>query len=108
MISMHELEIGYPFLDRDLVAFLMAIPGEVLTRNGVPKALLREAMGGVLPEAIVHRRWKADFSHLVNETVERDFYRLLQCLDREGLAVKRGYITGEVLKKNLENLHARI
>jgi len=108
MVSMHGLEMAYPFLDRDLLSFLMAIPGEILTWNGVPKALLRHAMGDVLPEAIVHRRWKADFTHLVNETVERDFPRLLQYLDREGQTINRGYVSREVLNKSLEHLQSRI
>ena len=108
MASMHGLEMTYPFLDRDLLSFLMAIPGEVLTWNGVPKALLRTAMGDVLPEAIVHRRWKADFSHLVNETVKRDFHRLVQCLDHQGEAVKRGYVRGDVIIKNKEVLHGQL
>jgi asparagine synthase (glutamine-hydrolysing) len=108
MASSHGLEMTYPFLDRDLLSFLMAAPGEVLSRNGVPKALLRAAMGDVLPEAIVHRRWKADFSHLVNETVEREFHRLVRCLDHQGEAVKRGYVRKDVIKKNLEVLHGRL
>jgi hypothetical protein len=65
-------------------------------------------MCGVLPEAIIHRRWKADFSHIVNETVERDFPRLIQCLDQQREAVKRGYVRGDVLKKNLEVLQGRL
>ena len=69
--SIYGLESAYPFLDRDLVAFLMAIPGEVQTRNGVPKALLRAALHGVLPDAITLRRSKGDFTHLVNEAVVR-------------------------------------
>ncbi|MFB3075200.1 MAG: asparagine synthase-related protein, partial [Candidatus Methylomirabilales bacterium] len=108
MASMHGLEIAFPFLDRDLLSFLMAISGEVLTRNGVPKALLRAAMGDVLPEAIVHRRWKADFSHLVNETVERDFRRLVHCMESEGQAVKRGYVKRDILKQSLERLGGSI
>ncbi len=108
MAAMHGLEMAFPFLDRDLLSFLMAVPGEVLTWNGVPKALLRAAMGGVLPETIVHRRWKADFSHLVNEGVERDFPRLIQALDAGGEAITRGYVSGDVLKKNLKRLRDRI
>lgn len=49
-----------PFLDRDLIAYLMAIPGEVQNRGGVPRALLREAMRGIVPDAILARRWRAD------------------------------------------------
>jgi hypothetical protein len=65
-------------------------------------------MGDVLPEAIVHRRWKANFSHLVNETVKRDFHRLVQCLDHQGEAVKRGYVRGDVIIKNKEVLHGQL
>src|ERR1051326_1242439 len=33
--AIHGLEMAFPFLDRDLIAFLMAIPGEMQTRDGV-------------------------------------------------------------------------
>ena len=39
--AMYGMEMAFPFLDRDLLSFLMAIPGEMQTWNGVPKALLR-------------------------------------------------------------------
>ena len=108
LASIYGLESAYPFLDRDLVAFLMAIPGEVLTRNGVPKALLRAALHGVLPDAIALRRSKGDFTHLANEAVERDFPRVVHCLGRDGEAVKRGYVTEDVLNKNLKRLEGRV
>ena len=60
--AMHGLEMAFPFLDRDLVSFLMRIPGELQTWQGVPKGLLREALRDVLPEAIAQRNWKADFT----------------------------------------------
>lgn len=106
--SIYGLESAYPFLDRDLVAFLMAIPGEVQTRNGVPKALLRAALHGVLPDAITLRRSKGDFTHLVNEAVERDFSRVVDCLNGDGEALKRGYVTEDVLKKSLNRLEGRV
>jgi len=90
------------------VAFLMAIPGEVQTRNGVPKALLRAALSDVLPDAITLRRSKGDFTHLVNEAVERDFSRVVDCLNGDGEALKRGYVTEDVLKKSLNRLEGRV
>lgn len=108
LTSMYGLEPAYPFLDRDLVVFLMAIPGEVLTRGGVPKALLRAALRGVLPDAIALRRSKADFTHLVNTAVQRDFPQLVQYLVAGGQAIKQGYISEDVLKKSLERLGDRI
>ncbi len=89
----HGLERAHPFLDRDLAAFIMAIPGETVLWNGVYKGLFREAMRGVLPEAIRSRNWKADFTQL-----ECDSAAALISTSRGGnlgpqaMAVKRGYI----------------
>jgi asparagine synthase (glutamine-hydrolysing) len=55
----YEIESVTPFLDRDVIAFLMSIPGEMQTHNGVPRALLRDAMRGIVPDAILRRRWRA-------------------------------------------------
>jgi asparagine synthase (glutamine-hydrolysing) len=106
--SVHGLEMAFPFLDRDLLSFLMSIPGEMQTWKGVPKAFLREAMRGVLPEAIVQRTWKADFTHHVNEGMQRDYPRLAQCLLTGGLSVQRGYLKEDVLRETLARLQSRI
>ena len=89
--AMHGLEMAFPFLDRDLIAFLMAIPGEMQTRDGVPKALLREGCRDVMPEAIVRRTSKADFTHRANAGVARDRDAMLSIV-RNGLAVERQYV----------------
>ncbi len=47
-----------PFLDRDVIAFLMAIPGEVQNRGGVPRGLLRDAVRGIIPRQARVRRWR--------------------------------------------------
>jgi len=36
----------------------MSIPGEVQNRDGVPRALLRDAMRGIVPEPILRRIWR--------------------------------------------------
>ena len=51
------LEHVTPFLDRDVISYLMSIPGDVLNEGGVPRALLRQAMAGIVPSAILRRRW---------------------------------------------------
>ena len=102
--AQYGMEAAFPFLDRDLLSFLMAIPGEMQTKDGVPKALLREAMRGVLPVEIVRRRWKADFSHLVNDSLAHDFDRMAAMLKNESLAVKMGYIDDAVMRRELDRL----
>jgi asparagine synthase (glutamine-hydrolysing) len=95
--AMHGLDMAFPFLDRDLIAFLMAIPGEALSRNGVYKGLLRHALQGVLPPSIAHRTSKADFTGDVNEGVVRHYDWLAQCLHTGGMATGLGYVKSDPL-----------
>ncbi len=70
--ALHGLDYAAPFLDRDLIQFLMAVPGEVQSTDGVPRALVRAGLAGILPDAIRRRRWKADYSEPVNLGAARD------------------------------------
>ena len=101
---MHGLEIAFPFLDRDLITFMMAIPGEVHAWNGVPKAILRKAMTGVVPGQILDRHEKSDFTHLVNETLEQNYTRLMNCFKPDAQAFQWNYLDGAVLEKSLASL----
>lgn len=94
--AMHGLDIAFPFLDRDLVGFLMAIPGEMVTRAGVPKALLRDGYRGVIPDDIVHRSSKADFTDRTNAGVTTDRSIVLDGI-RNGLSVERRYVRRDAL-----------
>lgn len=85
-------EMSFPFLDPELVSFLMAIPGEVQTAGGVPKALLREAMRGILPEEIRRRTWKADFNFLIREGMEQDLPVLIPDLLRDSVLGSSPYV----------------
>ena len=53
MVSSHEARV--PFLDHELVAFAMGISEQVKTRNGVLKSVLKRAVRGVIPDAIIDR-----------------------------------------------------
>ncbi len=106
--AMHGMENAYPFLDRDLVAFLMTIPGEMQTWQGRHKALLREAMRGVLPVPIAERRGKADFTALVNTGAEREYLQLLWCIEEGGMATRSGYVQSDALSKELTRLQGAV
>jgi asparagine synthase (glutamine-hydrolysing) len=88
----HGLTMTFPFLDRDLVAFVLGVPGELLARNGVPKALLREAIRGAVPESIRLRRTKGDFTAGVTNAARQEFAEILALLTRESLVVQFGYV----------------
>lgn len=90
--ALNGLVPTFPFLDRDLVALLMAMPGDVQNRDGMPRALIREALRGVLPDEIRARTWKADFSGLVNVGVAQDARTIADALGPDSLAIRLGYV----------------
>jgi asparagine synthase (glutamine-hydrolysing) len=52
-------EKRYPYLDRDLLEFLYAIPREQLVRPGQRRSLMRRALVGIVPSEILERKRKA-------------------------------------------------
>jgi asparagine synthase (glutamine-hydrolysing) len=52
-------EYRYPFLDRDLVDFLMAIPRAQLLRPNRRRSLMRRALVGIVPHEVLERKTKA-------------------------------------------------
>jgi asparagine synthase (glutamine-hydrolysing) len=52
----HGLEARAPFLDPDLVALTCAMPSSLKRRGFTTKYILKRAMRGRLPDAILHRR----------------------------------------------------
>lgn len=53
----------YPYLDRDLLEFLFAIPPDQLLRPGQRRSLMRRALNGVVPQELVNRKRKAFVLH---------------------------------------------
>jgi asparagine synthase (glutamine-hydrolysing) len=45
-------DLRFPMMDPRLVAFVLSLPEEELSRNGQSRSLMRRAMVGILPEAV--------------------------------------------------------
>ena len=102
--ALHGLDFVFPFLDRDLLGFLMAVPGEIQNQGGVPRAMMREAMRGILPEPLRARRWKANFSDVVNRGVAQDARMIIGALGPQSIAVRCGYIDAARLQPELDRM----
>jgi len=57
-----SIENRSPFLDRDLFEFASTIPTKHLVQNGMAKAVLRDAMRGIVPDPILDNRRKVGFN----------------------------------------------
>jgi asparagine synthase (glutamine-hydrolysing) len=56
-------EYRYPYLDRDLVDFLMRVPRSQLVKPGRRRNLMRRALKNIVPSEILERRRKASLLH---------------------------------------------
>ncbi len=57
----HSVEARVPFLDHRVVEMAMGFPEEYRISGGVTKRVLRQAMKGLLPEAVRTRKDKLGF-----------------------------------------------
>ncbi len=101
----HDLEYRFPFIDRRLAEFSLAIPPELFYQEGQKRMLLRQSMKGILPERIRLRQDKAFGS-------ASDYFRLKQSESfvRELLAnpllAKYGYVLHQPLRQALDKYFA--
>jgi asparagine synthase (glutamine-hydrolysing) len=58
----YSIENRSPFLDRGLFEFCNSIPSRHLVRDGMAKAVLRDAMKGIVPEQVRTNRRKVGFN----------------------------------------------
>lgn len=51
----YQMELGMPMLDKDLVGYALALPPEQHVKGGQRRYMVRRAMAGWLPEALLER-----------------------------------------------------
>lgn len=56
MSMYHGLEVRVPFCDYRIAEYLYGVPWEMKNHQGREKGLLRHAVAGLLPEAVLHRK----------------------------------------------------
>jgi asparagine synthase (glutamine-hydrolysing) len=80
-----SIESRLPFLTPDLAEFLLRLPEEyILGRDGTSKSVFRQAMRGIVPDAILNRRDKIGFA-----TPEQRWLKTLRPWVEETLASER-------------------
>jgi len=79
-------EHRYPYLDRHLVEFCLAVPWTELFRPGEPKALVRRALVGILPEKVRNRIGGTGPTHAFFLALSKEWPRMEPLLQKPRLA----------------------
>ena len=95
----------YPYLDRDLLEFLFALPPEQLSRPGYRRALMRRSFAALLPPAILERKRKAFVERGPLLSIRAQLPKLLSETDRLSLA-RLGVVNPEELRAELCRLQS--
>jgi asparagine synthase (glutamine-hydrolysing) len=94
--------VSYPYLDRDLLAFLFAIPRNQLVRPQQRRSLMRRALADLLPAEIITRRRKAFVARQPLALIESALPRIKDIL-QSPLVSSVGWIEGQVLSDTLSS-----
>ena len=70
--NVSSIETRYPFLDRPLVDFMLAVPASQKRRPGSTRALHRRALSSILPKQIATRTWKAAADEPIIRALRRE------------------------------------
>ena len=93
-------DLRYPFLHRPLVELALETPWSLKAVPGEPKALLRRAMVGLLPEEIRRRTQNASTDHAVYTGLRKEWPALEQ-LVASSMLVELGVVNRERLHNAL-------
>jgi len=92
------IEVRHPFLDRRLLEYVLAIPGEQLFRLGCHKSLLRRSVMGILPERLRQRETKTRFTPFLDFVLLEGSAGEIGEMMRSPLAADLGFLDGGKLR----------
>lgn len=55
MSMAHSIETRVPYLDEDVVEFVLKMPAEIKWKDGEPKYILKKAAAGLVPQSVINR-----------------------------------------------------
>ena len=102
----HSVESRTPFLDHRLVEFCLRLPPRLRIRGGETKAILREAMRGVLPRTVVERKDKKGFPEPLVHWMRGEAFQTVSALLSEKRTRERGFLRPERLEAALREHRA--
>jgi asparagine synthase (glutamine-hydrolysing) len=73
-----SVERRYPYLDRDLLEFIYAIPREQIVRPGQRRSLMRRALVGIVPPEILERRRKGFIARAPLTSIRTELPKILE------------------------------
>ena len=101
----NSLELRSPFLDHELVEFAATIPWRMKRDASGGKAILKWAVGSIVPEQVVHKP-KTGFSIPLARWLREDLAEMVQGTLLDDRCHRRGLIKPRVVRRMIDELAA--
>lgn len=102
--SAWSIEVRYPFWDRRLAEFCLAVPPTQKLNNGLIRMIMRRAMGGIIPPEIQWRGGKGDLSHGLNYGLVRQERETISKFVSQDLSELDPYVSVAEVRKACNRL----
>jgi len=101
MSMAHGLESRVPLLDRPIVEFAATMPSDIKFKDGTLKKVLMDAMGDLLPEAILNRKDKMGFPVPLGDWIRGELREFILDIFHSRAAKERPYFNAEAIIQGL-------
>ena len=98
-------EFSYPYLDQNLIEFVLSSPAEQWQRPGERRSLMRRALAGIVPAEILARRTKQLGARTPAVMLDRHWGEI-QSVYRGSISSRLGYVDDEQLLKTIGDVRA--
>lgn len=93
----HSIESREPFLDPQLVSYILGLPDAYKLNLGVTKRVLREGLSGLLPDVVANRHDKMGFVTPESLWVTRDRPAAFRAAAGRAIAASKGVLTADAV-----------
>jgi len=98
-------EKRYPFLDRNLLEFLLAVPREQIVRPGQRRSLMRRALLGIVPDELLNRKRKAFMARSSLTALSAECASLVKMCEQMTSA-SRGIVDSEAFRQAILSIRS--
>ncbi len=98
-------EATYPFLDQNVIEFVLATPADQWLRPGERRSLMRRALGGIVPAEILARKTK-QFGARTPAVMLDQHWGEIQAVYWASISARLGYVDGAELLKIVSDVRA--
>jgi asparagine synthase (glutamine-hydrolysing) len=98
-------ETRYPYLDQNLIEFILSIPASQLLRPGDRRSLMRRSLAGIVPQEILLRRTKQVGARTPILILDKHWDEL-QIVFEQSLSSRLGYVDEGLFLKTISDARA--